>query len=130
MRPVMIPAVLIGGLVLASRVLACDLSLQQDIQPILNQNCVVCHQNASPGGGLSLQRGAVVDNTVGVPSQGLASMPRITAGQPGESFLVHKLRGTHAEVGGSGAAMPIGGKLDAAELAAIEEWIGACEASR
>jgi hypothetical protein len=53
-------------------------------------------------------------------------MPYVTPGDPAQSYLWHKLKGTHKDVGGSGAQMPLGGKLGETELTAIESWITAC----
>ena len=51
---------------------------------------------------------------------------RVKPGQPGESYLISKLSGTHLNAGGSGARMPLGGApLDAATLAKIKLWIDA-----
>lgn len=40
-----------------------------------------------------------------------------------DSYLWHKLQGTHETVGGSGLAMPLTGELTSAELDAIRAWI-------
>jgi hypothetical protein len=43
---------------------------------------------------------------------------------PDSSYLVHKIQGTQAAVGGSGDRMPlIGGPLTEGEIAVIRAWI-------
>ncbi|MBL8597237.1 MAG: hypothetical protein JNL14_05830 [Devosia sp.] len=103
---------------------ACLDAWTRDIQPIVNR-CVGCHQNAAPAGKLSLQKGAAPANLLWVKADE-ADMPYVTPGDPSRSYLWHKLNGTQAEVGGSGAQMPLGGKLDAKALGAIEAWITGC----
>jgi len=45
---------------------------------------------------------------------------------PDSSYLVHKIQGTQATVGGSGERMPlIGGILTEQEIASIRAWIAA-----
>ncbi len=116
-----------GFALLASPVLAdqaCTDAWTKDIQPIANR-CVGCHQNAAPAGKLSLQKGAAPANLIWIKA-GEADMPYVTPGDPTKSYLWHKLNGTQATVGGSGAQMPLGGKLSAKDLGAIEAWITAC----
>jgi hypothetical protein len=60
---------------------------------------------------------------VGVPS-GQSALLVVKANEPAASYLVHKLRGTAASVGGSVATlMPTDGALAPADIAAIEAWI-------
>ena len=103
---------------------ACTDAWTKDIQPIVNR-CVGCHQNAAPAGKLSLQKGAAPANLIWVKSD-QSELPYVTPGDPTKSYLWHKLNGTQTEVGGSGAQMPLGGKLDAKSLTAIEAWITGC----
>jgi cytochrome c553 len=104
---------------------ACIDSWAKDIQPIVNR-CVACHQNAAPAGKLSLQKGTAPANLIWVKADE-APLPYVTPGDPSQSYLWHKLKGTQKDVGGSGAQMPLGGKLGDKEIAAIEAWITACE---
>lgn len=102
---------------------AATVNFAEQIQPLLNERCVACHQDAGPSGGLSLQRKSVLANLVGVPSTG-AAMPRVNPGDPGKSYILFKLRGDHASVGGSGTQMPpSGAPLSADEIALIAAWI-------
>lgn len=122
-------AALLGAVLGLPRVQAGEVSLSRDVQPILDRHCVACHLYESPQGGLSLEAGDAHGATVGVASSE-APLPRITPGDPARSYLVHKLRGTQARVGGSGAAMPFnadtgGSGLPREELELIERWIRA-----
>ncbi len=58
-------------------------------------------------------------------SHQLPSMPLVTPSAPEESYLVHKLRGTHLDVGGEDDAMPPGNRepLSEEEIQLVEEWI-------
>jgi hypothetical protein len=98
------------------------------VQPIVDTNCVVCHQTASRAGGLSLQRGDAPASLLGVPSTE-AKLSRVEPGDPEKSYLFHKIMGTHEHAGGSGERMPVGGALTDAEIAVIERWITACASS-
>ncbi len=59
----------------------------------------------------------------GAPSS-QSSLLYVKPGDPEQSYLVHKLRGTATSVGGSvGTIMPTDGALAPADLAAVEAWI-------
>jgi hypothetical protein len=104
---------------------ACIDDWTKNIQPIANRYCVACHQNAAPAGKLTLQRGGPPANLINIKAD-QAEMPYVTPGDPEQSYLFRKLSGTHLEAGGTGAKMPLGGKLGEADLAAIEAWIKGC----
>lgn len=83
-----------------------------------------CHSASSATNGLSLAAGDSFTNLVGIPSQEVATVNRVTAGNPSQSYLVNKLEGTQTSVGGSGAQMPRNGSpLGSAEIQAIKDWI-------
>jgi hypothetical protein len=118
---------LLVGLLGCANARAGEVSLSRDVQPILDRHCVACHLVESPQGGLSLEAGDTHGATVGVASSE-APLPRIAPGDVARSYLVHKLRGTQASVGGSGMRMPFnadtgGNGLAADELDTIERWI-------
>ncbi len=119
-----IAVALISSPVLADEA-ACIEAWKKDVQPVANR-CVGCHQNAAPAGKLSLQKGTAPANLIWAKA-GQADMPYVTPGDPAASYLWHKLKGTHKDVGGSGAQMPLGGKLGQKELGIIEAWITACD---
>lgn len=101
-----------------------ELSLAADIQPIFDDNCVTsCHQ---PGGLSSfMDLTDAFNSIVGVPSAQADPVLRVDPGSAADSYIVAKLRGTQADLGGSGARMPAGGApmLDEPTIAMIEAWI-------
>ena len=101
-------------------------SLNFDLQPLLDSYCVQCHLLESAQGGLVLESGEAWSNLVDIKSTQTA-MKRVTPAQPAQSYLLHKLRGTHLEAGGSGLSMPyaseaaVGVSLETINL--VERWI-------
>jgi hypothetical protein len=104
-------------------------SFAADVQPILSGSCALsnCHgtSNANPAGKpMVLATGQAYDNIVGVSAAQLTSMQRIRAGEPNNSYLIHKLQGTHQSVGGSGGRMPLGSAaLSQAQIDLIRRWV-------
>jgi hypothetical protein len=92
------------------------------IQPIFSERCT-CHLSSVGSGGLSLRAGLAYDNLVGVPSAGAPMFTRVVAGDADASYLIAKLEGTHLEMGGLGAQMPLGGTLDQDLIDEIRAWI-------
>jgi len=104
---------------------ATGVSLQYDIQPIFNTNCVLCHQGDSPPAGLSLEQGKAYSNLVNVPSTE-SQLMRVAPGAPDKSYLINKMLGTQAQAGGSGAQMPFNSPpLPQSQVSLIQEWIAA-----
>ena len=97
-----------------------------DILPILSMKCS-CHQSAASGsnGNLSFPAADAYNNLVGVASDDIPGMNLIEPNEPDNSYLLHKLKGTQADVGGAGGLMPIGPPLDDADLQLFEDWISA-----
>ena len=82
--------------------------------------CSMCHAGASAPQGLRLDSSNSYALLVGVPSTEVASVLRVKAGDPANSYIVQKLEG-HAAVG---AQMPFGSPpLPAATIAVIRQWI-------
>lgn len=113
--------------VLAASAHAADklVSFKDDVQPILNSQCVFCHVTGAENGGLNLGRREAHAALLS-PSTGAPAMPRVTPGDPSTSYLVHKLKGTQLEAGGSGAQMPMYDPpkpFPAEHLELIERWI-------
>lgn len=104
----------------------CAVDFDAQVQRSLDRRCAACHNDASPGGGLSLARGASYDNLVGVASTGLPDMLLVAGGDLENSYFYHKLAGTHTEVGGNGDRMPMGGEYPEADLALVAAWIETC----
>ena len=103
---------------------AAEPSFKTDIQPLLNAQCVFCHVDGAENGGLNLGRRKSHSALMAASTE--APMARVMPGDPQKSYLVHKLRGTHVDVGGSGSAMPIYDPprpFDPAQLEMIERWI-------
>lgn len=98
------------------------LNFKKDIQPIFDANCVVCHQTGGGQGGLTLESGKSYESTVMRPSME-SKLFRIVPGAPEKSYLMHKLEGTHIQVGGGGDQMPTTGPLDPDLVKVIRRWI-------
>ena len=93
-----------------------------DIQPIFDANCVACHQTGAAQQGLILESGISYDALVGRDSR-QSKLHLVEPGDPQTSYLLTKITGTQALVGGKGARMPLGGELDAASIELIRSWI-------
>jgi len=89
-----------------------------DIQPIFNSSCTGCHGSS---GGLSLASSAW-PRLFNVESS-VRGLSYITPGDHQGSYLWHKLKGTHADVGGGGGRMPPSGALPDRTLDIIDTWI-------
>ena len=95
------------------------------IQPILNAQCVFCHVTGAENGGLNLARAVAYKSLVGTPSTE-SPLLRVAPGKPEDSYLLHKLEGTHVSVGGTGATMPLVDpprQLEASQRALFRTWI-------
>jgi hypothetical protein len=91
-----------------------------DVEPILEANCN-CHFDDAPA---ELSFTDAYSSLVNVPSTEAAGLDRVEPGAPDDSYLWHKLSGTHVAAGGSGDPMPApAGGLDAGSLVTIEAWI-------
>ena len=93
------------------------------IQDIFNSNgCLGCHSADLQLGGFVLTYNNLFNNSNEVPG-----MPYITAGNPDNSYLFHKINNTHTSnaVGGSGDRMPPppNNALDGSVIDVIEQWI-------
>jgi hypothetical protein len=102
--------------------------LSADVQPILTANCALsgCHAGGNPQQGQNLSAGQTFANVVNVASNELPTMDRVEPGQPDSSYLVHKIQGTHLQVGGSGDRMPRGrSPLSQGDINVIRAWIQA-----
>jgi len=103
-----------------------SVSYKKMIQPILNANCVFCHMSGAMQGGLTLEPGLSPRSLISVRSTESALM-LIAPGKPEDSYLIHKLEGTHIQAGGTGASMPFSAetplKLEAKDIALIRHWV-------
>jgi hypothetical protein len=100
-------------------------TLTDDLQPIFDRSCATagCHIGTSPGGNMLLIPERAFSELVGAASTDVPTMLRVRPTAPEESYLLHKVAGTHASVGGTGEPMPPPTGLSEEEVALIREWI-------
>lgn len=116
------------GLTLALLANICQaqsVNFNEDLLPVFKRNCLACHVTGEEQGRLALVPGKAYASLVGVPAvYGL--LARVEPGSPERSYLVHKLEGTHLDVGGRGTRMPMGfPPLEPPVLESIKAWISA-----
>lgn len=118
------------GAISAQRVVAVStsgISFGTSVQPIFNANCTECHAGANPPRGMSLAAGAAYSNIFNQTAGEAPSLKRVRAFRPDSSYLVHKVQGTQATVGGSGTRMPpnctVSSCLPDATINIIRNWI-------
>lgn len=100
-------------------------SFKKQIVPLFQRQCVACHMTGQEQGQLGLLPQLAHASLVGAASR-QAPMARVTPRDPARSYLLHKLRGTHLDQGGSGVRMPMGQEpLADADLALLQAWIDA-----
>ena len=89
------------------------LSFAADVSPLMSQyGCSACHGYMG------------AHSTVMGYTPGQASLALVAAGDSSQSYLYHKIAGTHSSVGGSGSQMPKGASpMSAADIATVEQWI-------
>lgn len=91
-------------------------SFSNQIQPIFNSRCVSCHGS---NGGLSLVAGTSYNHLVNVQAQSSCiSLKRVLPYDAANSVLYSKVSGTSC-----GNRMPLGGILNAGDIALIQDWI-------
>ncbi len=101
-------------------------SFSDAVQPIFTQRCALsrCHVGVSPAGDMNLEQGQAYGNIVDVTSSSVPSLKRVRPGLADSSFLVHKIQGTQADVGGSGQRMPLTNCcLSQDQIDLIRSWI-------
>jgi hypothetical protein len=99
-------------------------SFKGNVQPILDANCVSCHQTGSAPQNLVLESGESYRAIVNHPSTEARQM-LVVPGAPTTSYLLAKVSGTQTKLGGKGERMPIGGVLQPADVETIRAWIAA-----
>ncbi len=98
------------------------ISFNEDIQPILNQYCVMCHLPGAEQAELILYPDAW-SQLVGISSS-QSELSRVNPGNPGKSYLYLKLIGTQDTEGGSGLQMPFQqNPLGPSQIEMIRSWI-------
>jgi hypothetical protein len=93
----------------------------EHVQPILDTRCATagCHGEVAPAAGLDLTAGKAYDNLM-LPSMQNPEMPRVTPGNPTNSYLITKLTGN----GLMGVQMPLGAaSLSTEDIEVIRTWI-------
>lgn len=92
-----------------------------EIQPLFDAHCISCHTGHTDGR-LSLLASEAEAHLFSDRSQ--AAMPIVDPGQPDNSYLLYKLRGTHLELeGGEGLPMPPHALLPEETVDLVETWI-------
>ncbi len=99
-------------------------SFSKQVQPILDANCVACHQTGSAQQGLVLESGLAFGALVKSSAE-LPSMKLIQPGAADTSYLFRKVSGSHIDAGGKGVRMPLGGALQDGDIETIRRWIAA-----
>ncbi len=105
-----------------------DVSLALSVQPLFTTSCATagCHSAASAQSGLVLEEGKLFNPATGiveVASQ-QSSLLRVESFSSDDSYLIHKLEGTQASVGGAGSSMPSGAvALSQEAIQVIRDWI-------
>ena len=114
---------LLLALLLASCLSAAEtVSFSEDVLPILNQYCVMCHIPGAEQAELVLYPDAW-SQLVGISSS-QSELARVEPGSPGKSYMYLKLIGTQETGGGSGLQMPFQQRpRDPAQIEAIRMWI-------
>jgi hypothetical protein len=93
----------------------------EHVQPILDVRCATagCHGEIAPAAELDLTQGSSYDNLM-LPSTQNPDVPRVTPGNPTNSYLITKLTGN----GIAGMQMPLGAlPLTPDEIDVIRTWI-------
>jgi hypothetical protein len=93
-----------------------------DAQAVVDANCTPCHFDGNDAAGMSLEDITAIVGTA-------SSAPELDLIEPSsaaDSYLWHKVSGTHESVGGSGDRMPAGrGPLSSADIDTLAGWIDA-----
>lgn len=123
----MIPRAAIAALLLVAGAAGAsqEVSFSRDLVPVIRANCATCHLTGQEAGNMKLHPGAAYASLVNVQS-GESKLKRVQPGAPQDSYLMHKLDGTHLDAGGSGERMPFGApQLDEGLRERFRAWIAA-----
>lgn len=98
------------------------LSFEVDVYPSIIQPSCGCHVGGTGGLTLGGDAASAFAAIVGVGSS--AGIPQVDPGNSDNSYVWHKINGSHADVGGGGGQMPKGGApLSADKIATFAQWI-------
>ena len=95
-----------------------------EIRPMLTTYCTDCHRTGSAAAGLNLQTTPYY-KIVDEPSTQVPIMNRVERGSAAQSYLWHKLMGTHDIVDGEGDQKPVDGFMPPDDLKKFTDWINA-----
>jgi hypothetical protein len=110
------------GAVHAGNGMTGKVSFENDVLPILNSYCVMCHLPGGAQGELSLYPDAWSE-MVGIESK-QSPLLQVEPGSPDRSYLYIKLIDTGESVGGSGQLMPVQQPpLEQDQIETIRLWI-------
>ena len=98
-----------------------EVSFENDVQPIFNNNCVGCHAPGGPAQFLNLTTGVSYANLVNRPSAQDSSWLLVDPTDDSKSLLYQKMKGT-ATVGPN-AVMPPAGMLANDVVDIVEQWL-------
>lgn len=100
-----------------------------EVQEVFDLDCITCHRPGRAKAGLRLDAEHAYASLVDRQSSQARKRLLVSPGEPGESYLLDKMRGTHLDVGGHGARMPLRGtwgpegSLSDDEVERIRAWI-------
>jgi hypothetical protein len=99
------------------------LSFAEVVEPILERSCVEgCHVTGASGPN-SLETAVAYRELVDAPSREVPLLDRVEPGVPELSYVLFKLRGEQADIGGMGSRMPPDEPLISEEIELITRWI-------
>ncbi len=100
-----------------------EVSFEKDLMPTLKRRCGACHITGDEPGKMALVPGKAYEYLVNADAEAVA-MKRVAPGEPDNSYLIHKIQGTHLEVGGNGVRMPFHqGPLPQKQIDQFRRWI-------
>tara|TARA_R110002072_G_scaffold27431_7_gene89194 strand:- start:219 stop:728 length:510 start_codon:yes stop_codon:yes gene_type:complete len=100
-----------------------------EVQEVFDLDCSKCHSGADASAGLLLDAKHAYESLLERKSTQASKMRLVAPGEPKDSYLLHKMRGTHLDVGGHGDRMPlegswgVHGSLSDAEVLRVEKWV-------
>jgi hypothetical protein len=89
------------------------------VGPLLQSRCAGCHVGGQNQGGVNFD----VYANMFLLSPTVPGLPLIAPGSVTNSYLLYKLNGTQAAVGGGGAQMPLGGALPQYLIDVVTRWV-------
>jgi hypothetical protein len=109
-----------------------EISFSKQVAPIIQTNCALsaCHADMQVSLGIYLPKdNAQIYKAFHAPATGNLKLDYVKAGSPADSYVMHKLDGTHCALdkdcvkGSCGSEMPPGETLPIADRDTIRRWI-------